>query len=134
MVSSLLGFEILATDEYLWEAAASHAYGLAVFTGLSITFVALMLKRPKFAVFAILLLALLELAAMTADMYVGAPSGVPQADFRIYLLSDSAFSALLWAQPVIIGIAIVALRLRQSRNPGQKVDDSSMKSEISRVA
>jgi hypothetical protein len=113
ITSSALGFQILVTDEWLWTAAKSHALGLVVFTASDLFLAATVFWKSKFAVLG-LVLALVELAAMTADMYIGAPAGVPQAAFRMYLQSDSAFSVLLWIQPVIIGIAIVALRFRST--------------------
>jgi hypothetical protein len=113
IASSALGLQILATDTWLWTAATSHALGLAVFTVFDLFLAATVLWKSKLAILG-LVLASVELAAMTADMFVGAPMGVPQAVFRNYLQSNSAFSVLLWIQPVIIGIAIVAFRFRST--------------------
>jgi len=111
VASSALGFQILATDSWLWTAAKSHVVGLAVFTGFDLVLAAAIMWKPKFAILGFVL-ALVELAAMTGDMYMGAPAGVSQDLFRIYLQSDSAFSVLLWTQPVVIGIAIIVIRFR----------------------
>jgi hypothetical protein len=113
IVSSVLGFQILATDNWLWAAAKSHALGLAIFAGFDLILATTVSWKPKFAILGFVL-ALTELAAMTADMYVGAPAGVSQDAFRIYLQADSAFSVLLWTQPVVIGIAIITIRFRST--------------------
>ena len=124
IASSALGFQILATDAWLWTAAASHALGLAVFTIFDLFLAATVLWKSKFAILG-LVLGLVELVAMNVDMYIGAPAGVPQDAFRNYLQSNSAFSVLLWIQPVIIGIAIVAFRFRSTTTLHKKSGTST---------
>jgi len=124
ITSGVLGFQILATDVWLRTTAPSHALGLAVFAIFDLIFAAIVLWKPKFALVGFFL-AFVELAAMTADMYVGAPAGVAQDAFRIYLQSDSAFSLLLWLQPVVIGIAIIVFRFRSMTTLDKKLGMST---------
>lgn len=118
LASVVVGFEMLATDGYLWSAAQSHALGLLAFTILALVLAAAVLRLPmrftkyaKYAFVGAALLSTIELLLMIGDTFLGAPNGTPQAAFTAYLLSDIAFVALLGIQPVILATGLTAALL-----------------------
>ncbi len=106
MASGLVGVQILTTDEWLWNAGPTHAYGLMIFAFFALVLAGAVWRLPKYALVGALLLAVIQFAAMTADLFIGAPAGVQQSEFRIYLLGNTAFVILLEIQPIVLGIAI----------------------------
>lgn len=109
VASALVGFEMLATDRYLWIAAPTHALGLLAFTTLALVLAYGVVRLParftryaKYAFLTAVLLSTAQLVLMVGDTIAGAPSGVPQAAFAAYLLNDSAFLVLLGIQPLVL--------------------------------
>lgn len=122
LASVIVGLEMLATDGYLWSAAPSHALGLLAFTILALALAAAVFRLPrrftKYAKYAFLSAALLstvQLLLMVGDTILGAPNGTSQAVFAVYLLSDTAFVALLGIQPVILVTGLTAALLVSRR-------------------
>ena len=112
LLSGTVGILILLTDQYLWSAALSHAYGLVAFVAVD-TIVALALWRKIW--FGSLLsigLAIVQGTAMLADVLTYSTPDVSQQAFRSYLLGNPAFVALLVMQPVILVLAVGATNVR----------------------
>lgn len=118
LASVSVGLEMLATDNFLWSAAPSHAFGLLAFTVLALVLAVGVLRLPrrftrytKYAFLGASLLSTVQLLLMVGDTIVGAPNGTPQEVFTAYLLSDLAFVALLGIQPVIFVTGLTAALL-----------------------
>ena len=112
LLSGTVGILILLTDQYLWSAALSHAYGLVAFVAVD-TIVALALWRKIW--FGSLLsigLAIVQGTAMLADVLTYSTPDVSQQAFRSYLLGNPAFVALLVIQPAILVLAVGATHVR----------------------
>ena len=112
LLSGTVGILILLTDQYLWSAALSQAYGLLAFVAVD-TIVALALWRKIW--FGSLLsigLAIVQGTAMLADVLTYSTPDVSQQAFRSYLLGNPAFVALLVIQPVILVLAVGATNVR----------------------
>ena len=105
-ISALVGIQILATDYWLWSAAATHAYGLVAFVGLDLALIFAVWRITRIAVFGALLTATFQLVAMLGDIVGGQPAGLPAVVFRNYLLADTAYVGLLVTQGLIMAIAI----------------------------
>lgn len=105
LASGLLGTQILATDQWLWTAAPSHAYGLLVFMIIDLALAALAMTRMGLASVAAGIISMAQFGAMLADIVSGQPSGVAAFAFRSYLLSDSSYIGLLIIQIVILILA-----------------------------
>ena len=104
--SALVGVRILATDYWLWSAAATHAYGLAAFVALDCALIVAVWRVTRLSILGVLLTATTQLVAMLGDIVAGEPAGLPAAVFRSYLLSDTAYLGLLISQCLIMAIAI----------------------------
>src|SRR5207302_6915770 len=104
--SALVGVRILATDYWLWSAAATHAYGLAAFVALDCALIVAVWRVTRLSSLGALLTATIQLVAMLGDIVAGEPAGLPAAVFRSYLLSDTAYLGLLISQCLILAIAI----------------------------
>jgi len=107
LISGALGSYILATDSYLWAQAPTHADGLVAFVVLDLVAVAGIYALPRIARIVVLLLPVVQLAAMAGDLYMGlgSPGSVIQGAFHEYLLNDSAFMILLVLQAVLAALA-----------------------------
>jgi hypothetical protein len=112
LFSAAVGGYILATDSYLWSVAPTHAYGLVAFTVIDVALVAGLWGRPRVAIPAATLLGLVQLGAMSGDIFFGtmtfSSDVTTAAAFSKYLLGDGAFVALLGIQAVIIAVGIAA--------------------------
>ena len=113
-VSALLGGLILKTDAYLWAAAPSHAYGLAVFVVLDLALIVATWTVGGIGLAGSALLAGLQFAAMAGDLFSGQPKGLPLPAWQQYILSDDYFVALFALQPAIIAIVATARHLRKA--------------------
>ncbi|MGA1975934.1 MAG: hypothetical protein ABSG92_09900 [Conexivisphaerales archaeon] len=112
LISAAVGGYILATDSVLWSEAPTHAYGLVAFTVLDLALIVGLWKKPRIAIIVALLLGLVQLGAMSGDVFFGTTTytsnGYPAAAFTQYLLRDTAFVTLLWVQAVLIIVGIAA--------------------------
>jgi hypothetical protein len=112
LVSAAVGGYILATDSYLWAVAPTHAYGLAVFTVIDLALVVGPWRMSRTAVIAAVLLGLVQLGAMSGDVFFGvltfSSNGTTSAAFSKYLLGDVAFVTLLGVQVVLVVVGTVA--------------------------
>ena len=104
--SALVSVEILSTDNWLWSAAPTHAYGLVAFVALDLGLMLGIWRFTRVAVFGALLTATTQLVAMVGDIIAGEPAGLPTTIFRNYLLADSAYVGLLVTEGFIMAIAI----------------------------
>lgn len=115
LVSAAVGGYILATDSSLWSVAPTHAYGLAAFTVIDLALIVGQWRMPRTAIIVTVLLGLVQLGAMSGDVFFGAstlPSNVTTtAAFSKYLLGDAAFVTLLGIQIVLIVVGIVAFMM-----------------------
>jgi len=109
--SALVGIRILATDYWLWSAAATHAYGLTAFVALDFTLIVAVWRVTRLSILGALLTAAVQLVAMLGDIVAGEPAGLPPAVFRSYLLSDTAYLGLLISQCLIVAVALGSLAL-----------------------
>jgi len=112
LVSAAVGGYILATDSYLWSTAPTHAYGLGAFTIVDLVLIAGLWIKPRIAVIVSILLGLVQLAAMSGDIFFGtltfSSNVTTAAAFSKYLLGDTAFVTLLGVQVILILVGIVA--------------------------
>jgi len=112
LFSAAVGGYILATDSYLWSVAATHAYGLLAFTVIDVALVAGLWRKPGLAIAAATLLGLVQLGAMSGDIFFGtmtfSSDVTTAAAFSKYLLGDVAFVTLLGIQGVLIVVGIAA--------------------------
>jgi hypothetical protein len=112
LVSAAVGGYILATDPYLWIAAPTHAYGLVAFAVIDLALIVGLWRLPKIAIIGAVLLGLVQLGAMSGDIFFGtltfSSNGTPASAFSEYLLGDTAFVALLGVQAFIIVVGIAA--------------------------
>lgn len=111
LASAAVGTLILATDTWLWFSSPTHAYGLAAFVAIDIALVASMWRRTRFVIGGAMMAAAIQLIAMLGDTVAGEPAGVPSNAFRSYLLTNTAFLALLAIQSVIIVLGIGTLAI-----------------------
>jgi len=113
LVSAVVGGYILGTDSYLWSTAPTHAYGLAAFTVIDLVLMVGLWVRPRIAIIVSILLGLVQLGAMSGDVFFGtltfSSNVTTAAAFSKYLLGDDAFVTLLGVQAVLIVVGIVAL-------------------------
>ena len=107
LVSGLVGVWIAANDGWLWAVAPSHAYGLLAFAVLDVTLALVVIVVPRVAYAGALLVSTTQVAAMAGDALTFTPTGTMQAAFRAYLLSDTAFVALLGIQ-LAVGVIAAA--------------------------
>ncbi|TMI22089.1 hypothetical protein E6H36_12350 [Candidatus Bathyarchaeota archaeon] len=110
-VSGLVGAWIVATDGWLRAIAPSHAYGLAVFAALDVVLAIAVRGMPRPAYAGAFLVSLAQFVAMAGDALTFTPAGTLQGAFRMYLLSDTAFVALLGIQVAVAGISVAAIAL-----------------------
>lgn len=112
LVSAAVGGYILSTDSALWSVAPTHAYGLAAFTVMDLASIVGQWRRSRTAIIVTVLLGLVQLGAMSGDVFFGAltlPSNFTTTRaFSKYLLGDAAFVTLLGVQVVLIVVGIVA--------------------------
>jgi len=112
LFSAAVGGYILATDSYLWSVATTHAYGLLAFTVIDVALVAGLWRKPRVAIVAATLLGLVQLGAMSGDIFFGtmtfSSDVTTAAAFSKYLLGDVAFVTLLGIQAVLIIVGIAA--------------------------
>lgn len=129
LASGLLGTQILATDNWLWTAAPTHAYGLLSFVAIDLALMGLAIIRIRLASVAAGIISVAQFGAMLADIVSGQPQGITSFAFRNYLLSDSSYIGLLMIQIIIATVATGALagpfiqrhgRLSTLLNPRQK--------------
>jgi len=119
LVSAAVGSYILATDSYLWAVAPTHAYGLGAFTIIDLALIVGLRKMPRTAIIITVLLGLVQLGAMSGDVFFGtstfSSNGATAAAFSKYLLGDGAFVTLLGAQAVLIVVGIAAFVMSRAR-------------------
>lgn len=117
LLSAAVGAYILATDAYLWSTAPTHAYGLGAFTVIDLALIAGLWKMPRIAIPGALLLGLIQLGAMSGDLFFGtmtfSSDVTTAAAFSKYLLGDSAFVTLLGIQAALIVAGIAAFAIRR---------------------
>ncbi len=109
--SGAFGTQILATDEFLWVAAPTHAYGLIAFVILDIFLGAGIWKGTRLATLAAMLVAAIQSVAMLGDILGGQPTGLSSNVFTNYLLADTSFISLLVTQGIILVLAIGTLAI-----------------------
>jgi len=113
LVSAAVGGYILGTDSYLWSTAPTHAYGLVAFTVIDLVLIVGLWVRPRIAIIVSILLGLVQLGAMSGDVFFGtltfSSNVTTAAAFSKYLLGDVAFVTLLGIQAILIVVGIVAL-------------------------
>jgi hypothetical protein len=107
--SAVLGFRILATDSWLWEAAPTHAYGLIAFVALDIGLALAVLRRVIFSATAAALAGTIQFGAMLLDMLSGGPAGVSSTSFSRYLINDTAYVSLLVIQVSLVLVALATM-------------------------
>ena len=112
LLSAAVGCYILVTDTYLWSVAPTHAYGLVAFTFIDLASIVVLRTRPRAAIILATLLGLIQLGAMSGDIFFGtmtfSPSVTTAAAFSKYLLGNAAFVTLLGMQAVLIIVGIAA--------------------------
>ncbi len=109
--SGALGIYIMATDSFLRFAAPTHYEGLAVFVVIDSALIAGLWRQIRFVALGTLLAAAVQLLAMLSDVVAGQPAGVSSAAFETYLLTDTAFVALLAAQGIVIALTTGTMAL-----------------------
>lgn len=119
VVSSVVGMVILLTDGYLWAAAPSHAYGLIAFSVLDAGLSMWLWRTTRLALLASALLGAVQFAAMTGDVFVGGPAGLPVSAWEQYLLGDGYFVALLVLQPLVVAGSLALLSYRRAVTRGE---------------
>ena len=141
LASVAIGLEMVATDSFLWSAAPSHAIGLLAFTLLALVLAVALLKLPvsftryaKYAFLGASLLSTIQLTLMIGDTIVGAPIGISQAAFSAYLLSNSAFTALLGIQPVTVTTGISAALLLSRKVRPLRSERVSLRAQVPAIA
>jgi hypothetical protein len=117
LISGAIGTKILASDEFLWTAAPTHAEGLVAFVVLDVVLAFMVLRVLKLTETGAAVLSLIQFVAMATDLTIYTPAGVPAQIFRSYLQGDVLFVALLAMQPVIACIGIGARRWASPRGP-----------------
>jgi len=124
LLSAAVGAYILATDAYLWATAPTHAYGLAAFTVIDLALTAGLWKMPRIATPGAFLLGLIQLGAMSGDLFFGtmtfSSDVTTAAAFSKYLLGDYAFVALLGIQAALVVVGITAFVMRRRTLPGTR--------------
>jgi len=92
LFSAAVGGFILATDSYLWSVAPTHAYGLVAFTAIDLASVVGLWRMPRTAIVVATLLGLIQLGAMSGDIFFGtmtfSSSATTAAAFSKYLLGS----------------------------------------------
>jgi len=109
LVSGLVGVWIAASDGWLRAVAPSHAFGLLAFAAIDLLLALVIIVVPKYGFVGALLVSMAQVAAMAGDVLTFTPIGTPQTAFRAYLLSDTAFLALLGIQLAVVGITATAV-------------------------
>lgn len=112
IASALTGTLIALTDQYLWLAAPSHAYGLIAFVLLNLGLAAVIWRKKWLASLLSVGLATIQAIAMLADILTYSTQDVTQAAFRSYLLNNPEFVALLVIQPIILVLGLSTSNLR----------------------
>ncbi len=119
VASIIFGLYILAFDDHIWEHASSHAYCLAVVTGVYIALLALMQLRPKIAGKAIMVVAAIQFVAMnldiltTQEMPVFQVQGLSSEELFEHLYGSWYFDALLGVQVLLIVLASWSRRTQE---------------------
>jgi hypothetical protein len=112
LVSAVVGGYILLTDSYLWSTAPTHAYGLVAFTLVDLGSIVGLWAKPRLAIVVAMLLGLIQLGAMSGDVFFGtmtfSSNATTAAAFSKYLLGDTAFVTLLGVQAILIAAGIAA--------------------------
>ena len=116
VVSATIGILILLDDQYLWATATSHAYGLIAFVTFDLVLATTIWKKTWLASLLSIALATVQATAMLGDVFTYSTTDVSQEAFRSYLLNNAAFIALLFIQPIILGLAFGASNLRYDYN------------------
>jgi hypothetical protein len=111
LVSGLVGVWIATNDGWLRAVAPSHAYGLLAFAAIDIVLAFVIIVVPKLGYVGALLVSMTQIAAMAGDALIFTPAGSLQAAFRAYLLSDTAFVALMGIQLAVVGITATAIAM-----------------------
>ena len=106
--SALTGMQILLTDNWLWLAAPSHAYGLIAFVTIDILLTIAVLEKVHASILAAALASTVQMGVMLGDLFMGQPTSIPSAAFRAYLINDASYSALIVIQSVILIIAFAS--------------------------
>jgi len=117
IVSGGVGASIVTTDNWLWAAAPTHAYGLIVFVAMDLVVIAALWRRVRLADLGAITLATVQFLAMASDLTGYAPTGVPASAFRSYLLGDTSFVLLLSIQPFIAGLGFWTKKLTGAQGP-----------------
>jgi len=89
VLSTALGGALLSVDDVLWKYGPTHAYALAVMTGINTGLLALLFLKPKKTLLVVALWGAVELGILVGNLLVGAQSGVAgftQEDLTEYLL------------------------------------------------
>ena len=111
VTSALLGILILTTDEWLWAAAPSHAYGLIGFVMVDVLLTIGVLENITVSTLAAAVASLVQVTLMIGDLFVGQPGGVPSTAFRAYLINDPSYIGLLLIKSVIVAVAIASVTM-----------------------
>lgn len=109
VTSALLGILILTTDQWLWAAAPSHAYGLIAFVIVDVLFATVVLEILSVGTFIAAIASFVQLSLMIGDMLVGQPEGISSTAFRAYLINDPSYIGLLFVKTVIVAAAITSI-------------------------
>ena len=109
VTSALLGLLILTTDQWLWIAEPSHAYGLIGFVILDILLTIVVLETPSVGIWAAAVASILQLTVMVGDMFVGQPVGISSTAFRAYLINDPSYIGILLVKTIIVAVAFASM-------------------------
>ena len=112
IASALTGTLIALTDQYLWFAAPSHAYGLIAFVAIDLSLAAVLWRKTWLASLLAIGLAIIQATAMLADILTYSTTDVTQQAFRGYLLNNPEFVALLAIQPIILILGLGTSNIR----------------------
>ena len=112
IVSALAGLLIVVSDQYLWYAAPSHAYGLVAFVAMDLGLAAIIWRKPWLAALLSTGLATVQVIAMIGDVLTYSTPDVTQEAFRSYLLNNREFVALLLIQPIILALSLSISNIR----------------------
>lgn len=131
LISAAIGAYILATDSYLWSVAPTHAYGLVAFTVVDLVLILGLWVKPRIAIIVAVLLGLVQLAAMSGDVFFGtltfSSNVTTAAAFSKYLLADTAFVTLLGVQVVLIVVGLATFFVYRRARPAAPAMSTSTK-------
>lgn len=131
LISAAIGAYILATDSYLWSVAPTHAYGLVAFTVVDLVLILGLWVKPRIAIIVAVLLGLVQLAAMSGDVFFGtltfSSNVTTAAAFSKYLLADTAFVTLLGVQVVLTVVGLATFFVYRRARPAAPAMSTSTK-------